>query len=91
MDRDDNTVLQMTKNGPKFATQNAKYKARVITFPELYKAGNFSIRMDNVQQSDNGPYDCLIPAVDFHQRLFLNISGLYESTEVSNGDQKVET
>lgn len=77
MDKDDKVVLEITKSGPKPSGQDKKYKDQIISFPELYKTGNFSILMKNVQESDSGPYDCVINSVNFEQRVYLNVSGLY--------------
>lgn len=82
-DKDDNIVLDISKNGPDPSTQNHKFRDRVISFPHVYMKGNFSILMKDVQPSDSSPYDCHIPSEDFQQRLLLNVSGLYESRMLS--------
>ncbi|KAG8004454.1 BCL-6 corepressor [Nibea albiflora] len=58
------------------------FRGRVVSFPELYRAGNFSIMMTDVRQSDSSQYDCHIPAVDFQQRIVLIVSGPEQVTQV---------
>lgn len=79
MDKDDNILLKMTKNGADYSKQNGKYVGRVDAFPELLKAGNFSVLLKNCQPSDSGQYECSILTDIFSQRLNLNISGLHDS------------
>ncbi|KAG8004432.1 hypothetical protein GBF38_008645 [Nibea albiflora] len=73
-DKDDNIVLDIRNNAPD-TSSNQMFRGRVVSFPELYRAGNFSIMMTDVRQSDSSQYDCHIPAVDFQQRIVLIVSG----------------
>ncbi|XP_068072577.2 V-set domain-containing T-cell activation inhibitor 1-like [Danio rerio] len=40
--------------------QNQEYKNRAETFPDEYKNGNFSLKLNNLQHSDKGRYTCYI-------------------------------
>lgn len=40
--------------------QNQEYKNRAETFPDEYKNGNFSLKLNNLQHSDKGSYTCYI-------------------------------
>lgn len=79
-DQDDNNVLEIdiVKNVPTHSTISNKFRDRVLSSPEKYSAGNFSIRLVNVQQSDSGPYDCHIHELNYEQRTVLSVSGLYD-------------
>lgn len=79
-DKDDNTVLDIIKNEPDLSSQSDRYKDRVSSFPDRYRAGNFSIQMKKVQLSDSSPYDCKVPQLGFRNRVTLNVSGPYHST-----------
>ncbi|XP_044043582.1 CD276 antigen homolog [Siniperca chuatsi] len=74
-DKDNSNVLDIKDNAPDISAQGAKFKNRVSSFQELYKKGNFSITVKNVQQSDSGTYECHIRSVDFEQRVSLSVSG----------------
>lgn len=74
-DKDDSIVLDISKNRPDPSTQNQKFRNRVTSFPHLFTKGNFSVLLEDVQQSDGSLFDCHIPSEDFQQRLVLNVSG----------------
>nr|XP_055073862.1 CD276 antigen homolog [Misgurnus anguillicaudatus] len=40
--------------------QELEYKNRAESFPEVYLKGNFSIRLNNLRETDAGKYSCLI-------------------------------
>uniref|UniRef100_A0A8C1R5S6 Ig-like domain-containing protein n=1 Tax=Cyprinus carpio TaxID=7962 RepID=A0A8C1R5S6_CYPCA len=40
--------------------QDQEYKNRAETFPEEYQKGNFSIKLNNLQHTDAGNFNCLI-------------------------------
>ncbi|XP_050951483.1 CD276 antigen homolog isoform X3 [Labeo rohita] len=40
--------------------QNPQYNNRAETFPEEYKTGNFSLKLNNLQHTDAGKYLCYI-------------------------------
>ncbi|RXN10606.1 CD276 antigen-like protein [Labeo rohita] len=40
--------------------QNQEYNNRAETFPEEYKTGNFSLKLNNLQHTDAGKYQCYI-------------------------------
>nr|XP_046237862.1 V-set domain-containing T-cell activation inhibitor 1-like [Scatophagus argus] len=75
VDKDDSILLEITGFKTTFASQNKKFRDRVRSFSEQHRKGNFSILMDNVQQSDSGPYDCFNVSLDFKQRVLLSVSG----------------
>ncbi len=48
-------------NGKVFVEgQNPEYKNRAESFPEEYMRGNFSIKLNNLQHTDAGEYQCYI-------------------------------
>ncbi|XP_036946375.1 uncharacterized protein LOC119014990 isoform X3 [Acanthopagrus latus] len=73
-DKDDNTVLDIIRNKPDLSSQSDRYKDRVISFPDRYQAGNFSIQMKKVQLADSSPYDCKVPKLSFRNRVTLTVS-----------------
>ncbi|KTF77122.1 hypothetical protein cypCar_00048050, partial [Cyprinus carpio] len=46
------------------AEQDPEYKNRVKTFPEEYQRGNFSLKLNNLQDTDAGEFKCLITPSD---------------------------
>ncbi|KAL0159690.1 hypothetical protein M9458_043415, partial [Cirrhinus mrigala] len=40
--------------------QHQEYNNRAETFPEEYKTGNFSLKLNNLQHTDAGKYQCYI-------------------------------
>ncbi|XP_067357306.1 V-set domain-containing T-cell activation inhibitor 1-like isoform X3 [Channa argus] len=73
-DKDDNNVLDIIQNVPNNSSQNSKFKGRVTSFPDLYKKGNFSIVLKNLQKQDSGVYQCDIIAVDYTNKVTLTVS-----------------
>ncbi|XP_070814164.1 ICOS ligand-like [Chaetodon trifascialis] len=74
-DKDDSVVLDIIKDRPDLSTQNEKFRQRVVSFPDEFVKGNFSIQLKDVQQADSSPYECHIPSEDFQERLVLTVSG----------------
>ncbi|KAK2857235.1 hypothetical protein Q5P01_005970 [Channa striata] len=76
-DKDDNVVLDIKNNVPETSWQNPKFRDRVTSFPDLYKAGNFSIVLSNLQKSDSGVYQCDVQPVGFTRKVTLSVSDKY--------------
>ncbi|XP_067439956.1 V-set domain containing T-cell activation inhibitor 1-like isoform X2 [Thunnus thynnus] len=67
-DKDNNNVLDIKENIPDWKSQSEKFKGRVTSFSNLYKEGNFSISLKEVQQGDAGVYECNIKVPEGSQR-----------------------
>ncbi|XP_059184180.1 V-set domain-containing T-cell activation inhibitor 1-like [Centropristis striata] len=74
-DKDDSVVLDIRQSVADLSTQNQKFRGRVFSDQSLYKKGNFSIEVKNVQRSDGGQYDCNIPSKSFKHSVSLTVSG----------------
>ncbi|KAL7370278.1 hypothetical protein ABVT39_024662 [Epinephelus coioides] len=73
-DEDNRVVLDIKQNVPNYSTQDGKFRDRVISEPELYRKGNFSVTMKGVLQSDSGLYDCVIPVLNDRHNVSLTVS-----------------
>ncbi|KAK2857239.1 hypothetical protein Q5P01_005974 [Channa striata] len=73
-DKQGNIVLDILHTVPDLNSQHRKFRGRVDSFPDLYKKGNFSIILKNVQLSDSGPYDCYVPWFRFHHSIRLTVT-----------------
>ncbi|XP_056614054.1 CD276 antigen homolog [Triplophysa dalaica] len=51
--------------------QHSVYKDRVSVVLEKCKTGNFSLKLENLQRSDEGIYLCFVPTVDVFQNVEL--------------------
>ncbi|XP_060549654.1 butyrophilin subfamily 1 member A1-like [Pantherophis guttatus] len=51
------------------------YKARIVVFNEGLDTGNFSLKLKNVQMSDEGSYSCFVNSTDWanQNQIFLHI------------------
>lgn len=75
-DKDDKKVLVIIESSPKFNSQDQIFKDRVESFPDVYKDGNFSVILKNLQQTDSGTYICNFPTLQFSSTVQLSVSGL---------------
>ncbi|KAM9431924.1 myelin-oligodendrocyte glycoprotein-like [Clarias gariepinus] len=57
----DSTVVCDINNGAISDDQDAAYKGRIEIFPSEIQKGNFSIRLKNVTEADEGTYTCRAP------------------------------
>lgn len=53
--------------------QDQKFRGRVSSFPHLYRHGNFSVVLQDVQQLDGGLYECDM-VVHIRQKVRLHVS-----------------
>uniref|UniRef100_A0A672M6A0 Ig-like domain-containing protein n=1 Tax=Sinocyclocheilus grahami TaxID=75366 RepID=A0A672M6A0_SINGR len=59
-DKDSETIYDLIEGKDSLETQDPRYKNRAQTFPEEYKRGNFSIKLNNLTQADAGEFNCFI-------------------------------
>ncbi|XP_016109403.1 CD276 antigen homolog, partial [Sinocyclocheilus grahami] len=87
-DKDSETIYDLIEGKDSLETQDPRYKNRAQTFPEEYKRGNFSIKLNNLTQADAGEFNCFITHSSYSNQetvwLFIN-----EST-VETGNQSTE-
>lgn len=76
-DKNNNVVLDIKNHKEDTTHQHKKYKGRVSSFPQEYNSGNFSIVMKNLQENDNGTYECHISSEHYLQRVDLKVSGQF--------------
>ncbi|XP_071335705.1 uncharacterized protein [Trachinotus anak] len=74
-DRQGKVLLVIIHNFPDIRPQHQTFRGRVTMFPALYRKGNFSIVLQNVQESDSNNYTCIVPRLDFQQHVRLTVSG----------------
>ncbi|XP_050921804.1 CXADR-like membrane protein isoform X2 [Lates calcarifer] len=74
-DKDDKIVLDINNRVQDLTTQDQVFKGRVRSFPDEYKAGNFTVVLEQARQSDSGIYECHVPKVDFQRRVQLTVAG----------------
>uniref|UniRef100_A0A671TCU6 Si:dkey-222p3.1 n=1 Tax=Sinocyclocheilus anshuiensis TaxID=1608454 RepID=A0A671TCU6_9TELE len=56
--------------------QDPEYKGRTETFPAEYSKVNFSLKLGNLQKSDEGSYCCFIPEFVLNECINLQIKGV---------------
>ncbi|XP_067272361.1 CD276 antigen-like [Pseudorasbora parva] len=56
------SVYNINKGKGSGEEQNSAYKNRTEIFPEEYLKGNFSLKLNNLQNTDTGKYKCYISA-----------------------------
>ncbi|XP_067272348.1 CD276 antigen homolog isoform X2 [Pseudorasbora parva] len=68
-------VYDIIKGADSEEEQDPAYKNRVETFPKEYLKGNYSLRLNNLQNTDTGPYTCYIIEESIMQNVNLIIEG----------------
>uniref|UniRef100_A0A669F6D6 Uncharacterized LOC109201566 n=1 Tax=Oreochromis niloticus TaxID=8128 RepID=A0A669F6D6_ORENI len=71
-DKDDKVVLDIINS--REDKIDAKFKGRVVSFPNQYKDGNLSILIKGLRADDAGLYECDIPKVDYHTKMTLKVT-----------------
>lgn len=71
---DNKNVYDILKGQGTTKEQDAEYKGRTETFPAEYSKGNFSLRLGNLQKSDEGSYCCFIPEFDHNKCMDLQVT-----------------
>lgn len=71
-DKDDRIVLDII-NG-KAEKIDPAFNDRLVSFPDEYKHGNFSIVITKLRLQDTGPYECTISQVSFETQMFLKVT-----------------
>ncbi|XP_050921802.1 V-set domain-containing T-cell activation inhibitor 1 isoform X1 [Lates calcarifer] len=74
-DKQKKVLLTLVNGTPVSRVQHQNFRGRVVTFSDLYRRGNFSIVLQNVQQSDSNDYTCNVPQVYFQRNITLTVSG----------------
>ncbi|XDV22125.1 hypothetical protein PO909_027084, partial [Leuciscus waleckii] len=72
---DSEIVFDIVKGEDSVAEQDSRYKTRVETFPLEYKRGNFSIKLNNLNYTDAGEFNCLITPSNEQKNVVLIIKG----------------
>lgn len=66
---DSKKVYEFISNG----SQEVKYNDRVKSFPEPFKNGNYSIKIEKLEKNDEGEYTCFITPADHYENMYLII------------------
>lgn len=64
--------------------QESQYKNRTESFPEVYLKGNFSIQLNDLQETDTGKYSCFIVKESQEEIVKLIVKGRAEISEDKN-------
>ncbi|XP_016109399.1 CD276 antigen homolog [Sinocyclocheilus grahami] len=85
-DKDSKIVYDIIKGEDSVAEQDPRYKNRAETFPKEYLRGNFSIKLNYLQHTDAGKFNCFItPSSDLHTvHLIINAEKGNKTTEQEN-------
>ncbi len=73
-DKDSEIIYNLIKGTDSLETQDPRYKNRAQTFPDEYKRGNFSIKL-NLTHADAGTFICYITPSDEQETVELIING----------------
>lgn len=69
-------VYDIIKGVESVEDQRPEYKNRTVTFPNEYLKGNFSLQLNNLQNTDAGTYSCFIMNESEIKKVKLLISGM---------------
>ncbi|XP_059425744.1 CD276 antigen homolog [Carassius carassius] len=82
----DQYVYDIIKSQVSVEEQDPQYRNRVESFPEEFKRGNFSIKLNDLQHTDAGEYQCYIFMKEsVHKRVELSIKERPERQLPSEG------
>ncbi|XP_016119286.1 CD276 antigen homolog [Sinocyclocheilus grahami] len=84
-------VYDIIKGKDSVEQQEPRYKNRAETFPEEYKRGNFSIKLNDLQHTDAGKYTCLIAHSSEHKTVELIINEPTTENGTKSADQETQT
>uniref|UniRef100_A0A673HS97 Ig-like domain-containing protein n=1 Tax=Sinocyclocheilus rhinocerous TaxID=307959 RepID=A0A673HS97_9TELE len=73
-------VYDIIKGEDSVEKQDPQYKNRAETFPEEYKRGNFSIKLNNLQHTDAGKFSCFITPSNEQETVELRVNGFFVAT-----------
>ncbi len=77
-DNEGKNVFDIVGGNGKYQDQAPEYKDRVESFPEEYKKGNFSIKLNSIQISDARKYHCHITGPSQNYTITeLQVEGVY--------------
>ncbi len=74
-DKESKIIYNLIKGTDSLEKQDPRYKNRLLTFPDEYKRGNFSIKLLNLTHADAGKFICFITPSDEQETVDLIISG----------------
>ncbi len=74
-DKESKIIYNLIKGTDYLEKQDPSYKNRVLTFPDEYKRGNFSIKLINLTHADAGTFICFITPSDELETVKLIING----------------
>ncbi len=74
-DKESKIIYNLIKGTEYLEKQDPRYKNRVLTFPDEYKRGNFSIKLFNLTHADAGKFICFITPSDEQETVELIING----------------
>ncbi|XP_072527919.1 CD276 antigen homolog [Salminus brasiliensis] len=80
--RDSKIVYDIIMGEQWIIEQESAFRDRVESFPDEWRNGNFSIRLSDVRESDEGPYTCFIPALRHQTPLHLRVEEELRSRDV---------
>ncbi|XP_056614471.1 V-set domain-containing T-cell activation inhibitor 1-like [Triplophysa dalaica] len=84
-------VLAIINGEASLDYQKPKYKYRTQTFPDNYKDGNFTLKLNNLTHTDAGMYQCYITHSSelVTLQLLLNESPEEKSSDVEGGKRNI--
>ncbi|XP_026091939.1 CD276 antigen homolog [Carassius auratus] len=74
-DKDSEIVYDIISGKDSVERQNPQYKNRAETFPEEYERRNFSIKLINLNHTDEGEFSCFITHTDELRTIQLILKG----------------
>ncbi|XP_073718384.1 CD276 antigen homolog [Misgurnus anguillicaudatus] len=74
--KESRNVYDIIKGNASVEKQESQYKNRTESFPEVYLKGNFSLRLNNLRETDAGKYSCFINKETIIRKVELLVKGV---------------